>query len=205
VSDQPAVDDQPASTGAGPSGGKAPLRKRLLAERRALADRDAITERLGRVLLAWLAGRPETTVGAYWPIRGEFDPLPALVEWAAAGPARRIALPVVDAATGGLRFRAWHPGCAMQDDAYGIPTPAGTEALEPRLLVVACVGFGPGGVRLGYGGGFYDRTLAAPGPRPATVGLCFAHGFVPWLVAEPHDVPLDAILTEDGVAWRGPA
>ena len=55
---------------------------------------------------------------------------------------------------------------------------------------------------LGYGGGFYDRTLAALHPRPTTVGVGYGHGFVPWLAPEPHDVPLDAMLTEDGVAWE---
>ena len=61
-------------------------------------------------------------------------------------------------------------------------------------------GFGPDGLRLGYGGGFYDRTLAALAPRPFTVGVGYGHGYVPWLQAQPHDVPLDAMLTEDGVA-----
>jgi 5,10-methenyltetrahydrofolate synthetase len=89
----------------------------------------------------------------------------------------------------------------MEPDAFGIPKPKDTEVFEPRLLLVPCVGFGPGGVRLGYGGGFYDRSLAALQPRPVSVGLSYSNGFVPWLRAEPHDVPLDAILTEDGVAW----
>jgi 5,10-methenyltetrahydrofolate synthetase len=89
----------------------------------------------------------------------------------------------------------------MEEDAYGIPKPRDTEAFDPQMLLVPCVGFGPGGMRLGYGGGFYDRTLAALKPRPFTVGLGYAHGFIPWLVPEPHDVPLDAILTEDGVHW----
>jgi 5,10-methenyltetrahydrofolate synthetase len=64
------------------------------------------------------------------------------------------------------------------------------------------VGFGPKGLRLGYGGGFYDRTLAALRPRPFTVGVGFAHGYVPWLEPEPHDVPLDAMLVEDGVVYQ---
>ena len=64
-----------------------------------------------------------------------------------------------------------------------------------------CVGYGAGGVRLGYGGGFYDRTLAQLQPKPYTVGLGYANGFVPELDPEPHDVPLDAILTDLGVAW----
>ena len=80
-----------------------------------------------------------------------------------------------------LRFHVWFPGCPMEEDAYGIPKPKDTEAFEPALLLVPCVGYGPKGLRLGYGGGFYDRTLAALRPRPFTVGLGYAHGYVPWL------------------------
>jgi len=69
------------------------------------------------------------------------------------------------------------------------------------LLFVPCVGYGPGGYRLGYGGGFYDRTLAQLTPRPFTVGLGFANAFLPDLEPEPHDIPLDAILNENGVVW----
>ena len=90
----------------------------------------------------------------------------------------------------------------MELDAYDIPKPKDTEPFVPELLVVPCLGFGPGGVRLGYGGGFFDRTLAALQPRPFTVGVSYTHGFLPLLQAEPHDVPLDALLTEDGVMWR---
>jgi hypothetical protein len=82
-----------------------------------------------------------------------------------------------------LRFHVWYPGCPMEDDAYGIPKPKGTEAFDPQLLLVPCVGFRPRGLRLGYGGGFYDRTLAALQPRPVTVGVGYSNGFVPWLDA----------------------
>ena len=76
-----------------------------------------------------------------------------------------------------------------------------TEVVVPTLLIVPCVGYGPGGYRLGYGGGFYDRTLAAIQPKPFTLGLGFAQGFLPELAPEPHDVPLDAVLNENGVVW----
>jgi 5,10-methenyltetrahydrofolate synthetase len=89
----------------------------------------------------------------------------------------------------------------MEEDAYGIPKPKDTELIVPTLLFVPCVGYGAGGYRLGYGGGFYDRTLAAMQPHPFTVGLGFTCGFVEHLQAEAHDIPLDAILNEDGVAW----
>jgi len=177
------------------------LRRQLQQERQTMSDRDRRAEQLQRVLRVWLVSRPETTIGAYWPIKGEFDALPALYRWGEADPVRRIGLPVIDRETRQLRFHVWYPGCPMEDDAFGIPKPKDTEAFEPQLLLVPCVGFGPRGVRLGYGGGFYDRTLAALQPRPFTAGLAYAHGYLPWLAPEPHDVPLDTLLTEDGVVW----
>jgi len=185
-----------------PTQDKTLLRRQLQAERLALLDRHRRAMHLQEVLRVWLIGRPQTAIGAYWPIKGEFDALPALYRWSEAEPGRRIGLPVVERDTRRLRFHVWYPGCPMEDDAYGIPKPRDTEAFAPALLLVPCVGWGPRGLRLGYGGGFYDRTLAALSPRPYTVGLAFAHGHIPWLRAEPHDVPLDAVLTEDGVAWQ---
>jgi 5,10-methenyltetrahydrofolate synthetase len=109
---------------------------------------------------------------------------------------------VIDKVHKTLTFHAWYPGCQMEEDAYGIPKPKDTELIVPTLLFVPCVGYSAGGYRLGYGGGFYDRTLAALAPRPYTVGIGYSHGYVPWLESEPHDVPLDAMLTEDGVFWE---
>lgn len=181
---------------------KAALRKQLQAERLAMPDRHQRSMQLQEVLRVWLVTRPERSIGAYWSIKGEFDALPALFRWSEAEPDRRIGLPVIDRTTRQLRFHVWYPGCPMEDDAYGIPKPKDTEAFEPELLLVPCVGYGPKGVRLGYGGGFYDRTLAELEPRPPTVGIGYAQGYIPWLVPEPHDVPLDAILDEDGVAFQ---
>jgi 5,10-methenyltetrahydrofolate synthetase len=187
-----------------PSRDKKLLRRQLQAERQSLVDRHQRSVHLQEVLRVWLVSRPERTIGAYWPIKGEFDALPALYRWSEAEGVRRIGLPVIDRETKQLRFHVWYPGCPMEEDAFGIPKPKDTEAFMPQLLLVPCVGFGPGGLRLGYGGGFYDRTLGALTPRPVTVGVGYAHGFLPWLEAEPHDVPLDAILTEDGVHWQKP-
>jgi 5,10-methenyltetrahydrofolate synthetase len=185
-----------------PSGDKKLLRRQLQAERQTLIDRHQRSMHLQEVLRVWLTARDETAIGAYWPIKGEFDVLPALYRWTEADEMRRIGLPVMDRQSKRLRFHVWYPGCEMEEDAFGIPKPKGTPAFEPSLLLVPCVGYGPRGVRLGYGGGFYDRTLASLAPRPYTVGLAYSHGFVPWLVPEPHDLPLDAILNEDGVAWQ---
>ena len=183
------------------------LRKKLIATRLALSDRLERAVQLQRTLRVWLVGRRETSIGAYWPIKGEFDPLPALYRWSEGAPedvVRRIGLPVADRETSSLRFHVWYPGCEMALDAYDIPKPKDTEEFVPQIVVVPCLGFGPGGVRLGYGGGFFDRTLASMQPRPVTVGVSFAHGFLPMLRAGPLDTQLDAMLTEDGVMWERP-
>ena len=207
---------------------KQSARKSLVEQRLNLPDRLQRAESLQRVLRIWLVGRTDAVIGAYWPIKGEFDPLPALYRWqedallapSLASPPtpagacvqmageslaqrlpRKIGLPVVNKETRTLSFHAWYPGCPMAEDAYGIPKPKDTEPVVPTLLLVPCVGWGPGGYRLGYGGGFYDRTLASYQPKPVTVGLGYSMGALPELVPEPHDVPLDAILSENGVAW----
>jgi 5-formyltetrahydrofolate cyclo-ligase len=187
-----------------PSQDKVTLRRQLQAERQTLLDRHERAMNLQEVLRVWLVARTDVAIGAYWPIKGEFDALPALYRWAEPDPSRRIGLPVIDKATRQLSFHVWFPGCDMEEDAYGIPKPRGTPRFEPTLLLVPCVGYGPNGVRLGYGGGFYDRTLATLQPRPRTVGVAYSHGFVPWLTPEPHDVPLDAVLTDEGLAWQRP-
>jgi 5-formyltetrahydrofolate cyclo-ligase len=186
---------------------KKALRKALLDARAHLPDRLHRAELLLRVMRVWLVGREDTTIGAYWPIKGEFDPLPALHRWKEDGELndiaqrRRIALPVVNKAHKTMTFHVWYPGCPMEEDAYGIPKPKDTEVIVPTLLFVPCVGYGPGGFRLGYGGGFYDRTLAALRPKPFTVGLGYTNGWLPEMEPEPHDVPLDALLNDNGVVW----
>ena len=187
-----------------PSQDKKALRRQLQAERQTLVDRHQRAMHLQEVLRVWLLGRQDCAIGAYWPIKGEFDTLPAIYRWSEADEKRRIGLPVIDRVSKQLRFQTWYPGCEMEEDAYGIPKPVNTATFEPTLLLVPCVGFGPGGVRLGYGGGFYDRTLATLQPRPFTVGLAYSQGFIPWLKAELHDVPLDAVLTDEGAVWQRP-
>jgi 5,10-methenyltetrahydrofolate synthetase len=208
---------------------KLSTRKALIESRLNMPDRQERSDLLQRVMRIWLFGRPDVVIGAYWPIKGEFDPLPALYRWQedailsqelqegeslpsedraqlatesiAARSPRKIGLPVVNKLHKTLTFHAWYPGCPMEEDAYGIPKPKGTEEIFPTLLFVPCVGYGPGGFRLGYGGGFYDRTLATLQPRPVTVGLGFSQGWLPDLEPEPHDIALDALLNDNGVAW----
>ncbi len=208
---------------------KLSTRKALIEERLNLPDRLQRADALQRVMRIWLFDKPDTVIGAYWPIKGEFDPLPALYRWqedailnqdsqskTAVAPEsraqlatesiagrspRKIGLPVVNKLHKTLTFHAWYPGCPMEEDAYGIPKPKDTELIVPTLLFVPCVGYGPGGFRLGYGGGFYDRTLATLQPRPVTVGLGYTNGWLPDMEPEPHDIPLDTLLNDNGVVW----
>ncbi len=186
---------------------KKALRKDLIAQRLNLPDRLLRIAQLQQVMRIWLVNRPDVVIGAYWPIHGEFDPLPALHRWKEDGELidqpepRRIGLPVVNKEHKTLTFHAWYPGCPMEEDAYGIPKPKDTEVIVPTVLFVPCVGYGPGGHRLGYGGGFYDRTLATLQPHPFTVGLGFTNGFLDDFEPEPHDLPLDTILNDNGVVW----
>ena len=186
---------------------KKALRAALIDQRNNLPDRQRREDLLQRVMRIWLVGRPEIVIGAYWPIKGEFDPLPALHRWKEDGELldqpqpRRIGLPVVTKETRTMTFHAWYPGCPMEEDAYGIPKPKDTEIIVPTLVFAPCVGYGPGGYRLGYGGGFYDRMLADLSPKPFSVGLGFGMGFLPDFEPEPHDMPLDAILNDYGAVW----
>ena len=186
---------------------KVAIRKALIEQRLNMPDRLARADLLQRVMRIWLVGRPDLVIGAYWPIKGEFDPLPALHRWKEDGELldvpdmKRIALPVVDRVHKTMIFHAWYPGCPMEEDAYNIPKPKDTAVVVPTLLFVPCLGYGAGGYRLGYGGGFYDRTLATLSPRPFTVGLGFTQGFIDEFEPEPHDLPLDAILNDNGVVW----
>lgn len=139
------------------------------------------------------------TLGLYWPVRGE-PPLGALPsQWQAQG--AQLALPVVDGPGQALRFVQWRVDAPTVPGAYGILRPACDLAARPDLLLVPCLGFDVRGYRLGYGGGFYDRTLATLQPKPVTAGLGFTQGFVDDLEPESHDIPLDAILNDHGVVW----
>jgi len=154
---------------------------------------DALVERLG-ALLGDVAGE---SIAIYWPIRGEpaLDPLPQ--RWSDAG--ARLALPVVEAPGAPLRFVGWRPGDATVAGAWGIPRPVAAVALRPTLLVVPCVGFDADCQRLGYGGGFYDRSLAAldadGGGRPRAIGVAWDEALLEGFEPLPTDRALDAVVT----------
>jgi len=174
-------------------------------------------ERLPERLLACLEHLAPRCLAFYWPINDEVDLRGIIAQWLAssaqqnalekagqpgqAGSAphfqRMAALPVIRTKDAPMVFHRWCADMPMQEGAFRIPVPAQIEVLVPDLLLVPCVGFDRHCYRLGYGGGFYDRTLAALSPRPATLGIALSCTAVDALPVEAHDIPLDGILTED--------
>ncbi|SDD21623.1 5-formyltetrahydrofolate cyclo-ligase [Paraburkholderia lycopersici] len=175
-------------------------RARLLPRRIEAASDVAIGEALTVRLDALVAQFAPDSIGFYWPLRGEFDARPWLAAWLAADPSRRAALPAIAERHAPLAFHAWTPDAPMREGHHGIPEPASQDVIVPDLLLVPCVGFDREGYRLGYGGGYYDRTLAAwpGGALPVTVGIAYEACRIDdgVLAREAHDLPLDAVVTE---------
>ncbi|WP_260858846.1 5-formyltetrahydrofolate cyclo-ligase [Paraburkholderia sp. BCC1885] len=174
------------------------LRKTLLETRLHAALGPAATQALSRRLLAALSHYKPACVGFYWPLTGEFDARAAIAVWLAPGKQRVASLPVVRQRGEALEFHAWTPDTPMKIGHHRIPEPVPQNVVVPDLLFVPCVGFDAEGYRLGYGGGYYDRTLAAwPGEaKPVTVGVAYEACRIGTLQREAHDIPLDMIVTE---------
>jgi len=186
---------------------RAALRASLLEARRRSSpdERRAANEALVERLDRWLGDPSEQVVALYWPVRGEplLEPLPA--RWLQAG--ARLALPVVVAREAPLRFVAWAPGDPTGRGAFGIGEPLSGVSVRPTVLVLPCLGFDPRGWRLGYGGGFYDRSLAAlaadGGPPPRVVGVAWDDARLDGLEPLATDRPLDAVVTPSRLFRRG--
>jgi 5-formyltetrahydrofolate cyclo-ligase len=156
--------------------------------------------RVAELALAEIAGlRPVATVSGYLPIRHELDPMPAML--ALAGLGYRLCVPVIEGRGRPLVFRAWSPGAATRRGPFGVEVPVDGETLEPDLLLVPMLAFDGRGHRLGYGGGYYDRTIAGLRARRPThaLGLAYAAQALPLVPDSETDMRLDAIVTEDGV------
>lgn len=172
----------------------------------ATANRDQLIGRLSEASEA-LAGEtlanleiPERdVVSAYWPLGSEIDPRPLMNKLVKAG--NPVCLPVVVGPDSGLTFRRWYPGDPLVPAGFGTkePEPSAPEIL-PDLFLVPMLAFDRRGYRLGYGGGFYDRTLQAAGAvrQVLAVGIAFAEQEVPEVPTGPHDQQLDVIVTDKG-------
>lgn len=180
-------------------------RDRLRAERMAMsvtARADwaaALMQHLRAGLPGWLGGPVQgRVISGYWPIKGEADLRPWLTELDAAG--AQVVLPVVVQRGAPLVFRRWQPGMAMERGNWNIPVPPDSaEVLRPDLALAPLVGWDAAGYRLGYGGGYFDRTLAALRPRPpVVVGVGLQAARLPTVFPQWHDIAMSAIVTEAG-------
>jgi len=180
-------------------------RARLVAARLAIgaAKRRRWEATIEQHLQALFDTLPGPVLGLYWPFRAEFDPRPVAEILRAEG--WRLALPAVVEKRGPLEYRRWQPGVEMETGAFDLPAPKARDVVAPDVVLAPVVGFDAANYRLGYGGGYFDRTLTALSPRPVAIGVGFALARLPTIFPRPDDVPMDAIVTEAGVQRRAAA
>jgi 5-formyltetrahydrofolate cyclo-ligase len=181
--------------------------RRNLIDKRAAAGKDTLEswrrrmdshiERAFPLLFAPGAGQ---IISICWPHRNEYDARPLAARWRQAG--STIVLPVVLTQNTPLIFREWIPGMELAADKLGIPYPPAGAAIQPGVLLLPVVGFDSRGYRLGYGGGYFDRTLAAMTPRPLIIGTAYELSRIETVHPQAHDVPMDWVVTEAGVYRR---
>ena len=181
-------------------------RKDLIARRIAVpeAERSQWSAAIDRHLEALLPDAAGRVIGFCWSYKAEYDSRATILRMLAQGAS--AVLPVIVAPASPLAFREWHPDCAMEEGAYGIPIPAeGARERLPDVVLLPANGFDAQGFRLGYGAGYFDRTLASLENRPVVVGVAFELGRLATIHPQPHDIPLDYIVTEAGAFRRDPA
>ena len=176
---------------------KSAARKRAFATRKSAVG-DAATKAANAALIDVVKSFGARCLSAYWPIRTELDPRSSLTELHDLG--FEICLPVVIGAGVPLLFRRWTPDCEMEEGAFGAAIPKTDVETTPELVIAPLLAFDRQGFRLGYGGGFYDRTLAklaAAGPVKA-IGLAYGAQEIDQVPVGPYDRRLDGFVTEGG-------
>jgi 5-formyltetrahydrofolate cyclo-ligase len=177
-------------------------RERLITARMALAIeyRTAQTLVITQQLKGLIPAAAGTIVSVYWPMRAE----PDLRHWmrTAFEGGTRIALPVAVALRQPLKFREWRPGAPLAHGLWNIPYPADGADVTPTVLLVPLVGFDAQCYRLGYGGGFFDRTLAAIDAPRLAIGVGYSVASIPTIHPQPHDIPMDWIVTGASVPLK---
>jgi len=177
-------------------------RQRLIGEREAL-DQHAVDARRRAIdahLERSFPGLRSTVLAFCWPIRNEYDARHLVRRLREAG--TTTALPVVLAPKSPLVFREWHPGVALAEGPLGIAYPVDSRSLEPRAVLLPMNGWDAQGYRLGYGGGFFDRTLAALQNKPLVIGVAYEMARIPTIHPQAWDMPADYVVTERGVYRR---
>ncbi len=167
------------------------------------AQRAAWGERMTASLCAMLPAPQKCVIGFCWPFKAEFDARYAVRQWREQGAV--AALPEVTGKGQPLRFSQWWPGAPMKRGVYDIPVPDGTPVVLPDIAIVPMNACDDRGYRLGYGGGYFDRTLAAMTPQPLKIGVAFELSRMATIHPQPHDIALDFIVTEAGIYRVAPA
>lgn len=178
------------------------LRTQLIEARNALGA-ETLTrfrETIDRHLARGFPGLERGVLAFCWPYKGEYDARFLARAMRAGGAA--TALPVVVAPKTPLTFREWHPGVRLESGVLGIPYPVGSREVAPDSVIVPLVGFDDAGYRLGYGGGYFDRTLAALERKPVVIGVAYEGAHLDTIHPQPHDIPMDWIVTERGIYRR---
>jgi 5,10-methenyltetrahydrofolate synthetase len=179
------------------------IRLARIAEREALPpqQRAALTARIESHLAPLLARLAPAVLGFCWPYRGEPDLRAFIAAWLQHAPGRQAALPVVIRKQAPMVFRAWTPEARMALDPHGIPVPDRADEIAPDAVLVPLNAFDANGYRLGYGGGYFDRTLSALTPPPRSIGVAFELARTDSVQPQPHDHPMDYVVTEAGVVF----
>ncbi len=175
-------------------------RRAALVERRVAVPQDTFGQWSAAITESIVSGFPMLagmTVGFCWPYKHEFDARFAIRRFRDRG--ATAALPAVVDKAGPLQFREWWPGAPMTTGVYDIPFPDGTHIVVPDAAIVPMNGFDEQGYRLGYGGGYFDRTLSATSPRPLAIGVSFEFARLPTIYPQPHDIAMDFVVTETGL------
>jgi 5-formyltetrahydrofolate cyclo-ligase len=171
----------------------------LLARRQALdpVQRRDWSAGIDRNLRAVLAAPAPAVISFYWPFRGEFDARPLMRDLIGQG--WQAALPVVVRKKEPLEFRLWTPGAPMVDGIWNIPVPRDGAVVTPQIVLAPVVGFDDQCYRLGYGGGYFDRTLVTLSPPPLAIAIGYEFQHLPTIYPQPHDRPFDTVVTETAV------
>lgn len=174
-------------------------RLELLVCREAVTNNDRLCWSM-RITASLKHGFPilwKSTVGFYWPNRGEYDPLPVMSTLQERGAV--LALPEVESERKLLCFRRWWKEAPMKIGAYNIPITDNTESVMVNAIIVPMLGFDTQGYRLGYGGGYYDRTITGINPSPLVIGVAFEILRLDNIYPRPHDIAMDYVITEAGI------
>lgn len=180
-------------------------RQQLLAKRNSLTvkQRQKIQELVMvqvRDLLSAIRPSILQTIGIYWPIKSELDLRSLISTWAEQG--HRMALPVVEVRAAPLVYRLWQPGDKLVRGVWNIPCPVDSaRTVMPDVVIAPLVGWDSSGYRLGYGGGYFDRTLASMETRPIAIGVGFHDAKLRTIIPQQHDIPMSVVITEQGLQY----